>query len=70
MKFFVQTFGCQMNVADSEEMSRHLFQYGYTPASSPEEADLLLLNNKRRIGRSPLLDVSKSGKIRIPRERS
>ncbi|MBI1979379.1 MAG: tRNA (N6-isopentenyl adenosine(37)-C2)-methylthiotransferase MiaB [Elusimicrobia bacterium] len=33
-----------MNVADSEEMSRHLFQYGYTPASSPEEADLLLLN--------------------------
>ena len=24
MKFFVRTYGCQMNVADSNEMGRHL----------------------------------------------
>ena len=44
MKLFVQTFGCQMNVADSGEMSAHFFKQGYTAASTQDEADVVILN--------------------------
>jgi tRNA-2-methylthio-N6-dimethylallyladenosine synthase len=44
MKLFVQTFGCQMNVADSGEMSAHFFKNGFTAAASQDEADVVLLN--------------------------
>ena len=44
MKFFVETFGCQMNAADSNEMSLELTKKGWTPTENKEEADLLLLN--------------------------
>ena len=44
MKFYIQTFGCQMNSADSEEMSGHFLQHGLVPTLNKEEADLLLLN--------------------------
>lgn len=42
--YFVQTFGCQMNDRDSEILSGLLEEMGYSPASSPEEADLILFN--------------------------
>src|SRR3989338_545368 len=44
MKFFVETFGCQINAADSNEMSLELTKKGWTPTENKEEADLLLLN--------------------------
>lgn len=44
MKFFIETFGCQMNLADSEEMSRHLSARGFATTLTKEEADLILLN--------------------------
>ncbi len=44
MRFYIQTFGCQMNVADSDRMAALLMRSGATAASSPEEADLLLIN--------------------------
>lgn len=44
MKFFVETFGCQMNAADSNEMSLELIKKGWAPTVNKEEADLLLLN--------------------------
>ncbi len=44
MKLFVKTFGCQMNVADSEEMSRRFFARGVTPAETASEADIVLVN--------------------------
>ncbi len=43
-KLFVQTYGCQMNLADSEEMAAHLFMRGYMPTDKLEEADLVLVN--------------------------
>lgn len=42
--FYVETFGCQMNVADSEEMSAELLRRGFSPTSDKEEADVVLLN--------------------------
>ena len=41
---YVETYGCQMNVSDSELMLGRLSADGYTEASTPEEADVILLN--------------------------
>ena len=43
-KFFIQTFGCQMNVYDSERLGQLLENAGYQPAENPEGADLIFLN--------------------------
>ena len=43
-KLFIETYGCQMNVADSEVVASILGVGGYVQASSPEEADAILLN--------------------------
>ena len=41
---FVETYGCQMNVADSELISGVLAARGYRAVGTPEEADVILLN--------------------------
>jgi tRNA-2-methylthio-N6-dimethylallyladenosine synthase len=43
-KFHVTTFGCQMNVHDSERMRGMLASLGYEEAAEREEADLILFN--------------------------
>jgi tRNA-2-methylthio-N6-dimethylallyladenosine synthase len=43
-KYLIETFGCQMNVHDSERMAGLLDQAGYEPASDPAEADVLVIN--------------------------
>jgi tRNA-2-methylthio-N6-dimethylallyladenosine synthase len=43
-RVYVETYGCQMNVSDSELMLGRLSAEGYTEASTPEEADVILLN--------------------------
>lgn len=44
MKYFIETYGCQMNVHDSERMAGLLEQSGYDPATSDREADLVVVN--------------------------
>lgn len=44
MKLFVQSFGCQMNTADSEEMARPMLARGFVLTAELEEADAVLLN--------------------------
>jgi len=43
-RFFVETFGCQMNTADSLEMSRRLVRRGFRPTRLMEKADVVLVN--------------------------
>ncbi len=43
-KLFIKTYGCQMNVYDSERMAAALGASGYDPTEVAEEADLILLN--------------------------
>jgi tRNA-2-methylthio-N6-dimethylallyladenosine synthase len=43
-KVFVKTFGCQMNVYDSERMTEALAADGYAETSVLEDADLVVLN--------------------------
>src|SRR6516165_8863357 len=44
MKFYVRTYGCQMNVADSNEMGRHFKAKGLVETEDPDEASILLVN--------------------------
>src|SRR6188508_959684 len=41
---YVETYGCQMNVSDSELMLGKLASAGYTPVDRPEGADVILVN--------------------------
>jgi tRNA-2-methylthio-N6-dimethylallyladenosine synthase len=41
---YIETYGCQMNLADTELMRGHLARSGYTAAADPAEADVILLN--------------------------
>jgi len=41
---FIKTYGCQMNVYDSERMRDVLAPLGYAPVDTPEQADLVVLN--------------------------
>ncbi|HOZ34334.1 MAG TPA: tRNA (N6-isopentenyl adenosine(37)-C2)-methylthiotransferase MiaB [Tabrizicola sp.] len=43
-KLFVKTYGCQMNVYDSERMAEALGAQGYVTTDVVEEADMVLLN--------------------------
>jgi tRNA-2-methylthio-N6-dimethylallyladenosine synthase len=43
-KYLIETFGCQMNVHDSERMAGLLEQAGYEPAADAGDADLVVIN--------------------------
>src|SRR5690554_2002260 len=43
-KVFIKTYGCQMNVYDSDRMTDALAPHGYTPTTEMADADLVLLN--------------------------
>ena len=43
-KFYIETFGCQMNVHDSEKVIGTLVTRGYTQVETPDEAELILYN--------------------------
>ncbi|PIU03977.1 tRNA (N6-isopentenyl adenosine(37)-C2)-methylthiotransferase MiaB [Candidatus Shapirobacteria bacterium CG08_land_8_20_14_0_20_39_18] len=44
MKYFVKTFGCQANVADSERIAFYYEQKGYKPAKNIDKADVIIIN--------------------------
>src|SRR5262245_17426051 len=41
---YIETYGCQMNVADTELMLGQLTRHGYARTPTPEAADVILLN--------------------------
>lgn len=43
-RFFIKTFGCQMNENDSEHVAGLLIRAGAGKAASPEESDIILVN--------------------------
>ena len=43
-KLFIKTYGCQMNVYDSERMSEAMQAAGYEATDTPDDADMILLN--------------------------
>ena len=43
-KYYIETFGCQQNEADSERLSGMAEEMGYTETDKTEEADLIIVN--------------------------
>src|SRR5512132_808800 len=43
-KFFIKTYGCQMNERDSEQVAHSLMERGYERVGHESEADVVLLN--------------------------
>ena len=43
-KFYIESYGCQMNFSDSEVVSSIISKEGYVPTTTLIEADLILLN--------------------------
>ena len=44
MKYYIHTYGCQMNVHESEKIAGILRDMGYDECNSPEEADVVVFN--------------------------
>lgn len=44
-RYYIETWGCQMNELDSQRMAGQLMQQGILPTREPSEADLILLNS-------------------------
>ncbi|MEO0752307.1 MAG: tRNA (N6-isopentenyl adenosine(37)-C2)-methylthiotransferase MiaB [Pseudomonadota bacterium] len=43
-KLFIKTYGCQMNVYDSERMAEAMGGVGYVETQTPDDADMIVLN--------------------------
>lgn len=77
-KVFIETYGCQMNIADSERMAGVLLSAGYNVVKDDSDADIVILNTCAvrksaeqkvwsRLGR---LRKVKSKKLKVKSERS
>ncbi|MDS1137201.1 tRNA (N6-isopentenyl adenosine(37)-C2)-methylthiotransferase MiaB [Nitratireductor indicus] len=67
-KVFVKTYGCQMNVYDSQRMSDALAADGYQPTDKIEDADLVLLNTCHIREKAAEKVYSELGRIRQLKE--
>ena len=45
MRFFIKTYGCQMNVNDSEKMRHILEKRGFSGAANEKDADIIIINS-------------------------
>ena len=43
-RYYIETWGCQMNVLDADKMSGALERHGYVRATAADDADVVLLN--------------------------
>jgi tRNA-2-methylthio-N6-dimethylallyladenosine synthase len=68
-KLFIKSYGCQMNVYDSARMADVLAPDGYEPASSAEDADLVILNTCHIREKAAEKIYSELGRLRAMRQR-
>ena len=67
-KVFVKTYGCQMNVYDSQRMTDALAADGFAPTETIEDADLVLLNTCHIREKAAEKVYSELGRIRQVKE--
>ena len=65
---YVRTYGCQMNVYDSERMAELLAPLGYRAAAAPEDADMALLNTCHIREKASEKVYSELGRLRVLQE--
>src|SRR5258706_366346 len=67
-RLYIKTYGCQMNVYDSERMADVLAPLGYAMTDAPEGADLVVLNTCHIREKATEKVYSELGKIREMKE--
>src|SRR5688500_1579174 len=68
-KLFIKTYGCQMNVYDSDRMAHALAHHGFEVAAAPDDADLVILTTCHIRGKAAEKVYSELGRLRSLRER-
>ena len=67
-KLFIKTYGCQMNVYDSDRMADALAPHGYEPTHDIGDADLVVLNTCHIREKASEKVFSELGRLREMRE--
>ena len=68
-RLFIKTYGCQMNVYDSERMADVLRPLGYAPTDAAEDADFVILNTCHIREKAAEKVYSELGKMREIKDR-
>lgn len=68
-RLFIETYGCQMNVYDSERMRDVLTPLGYAVTEKPDDADLVILNTCHIREKATEKVYSEIGRLRAHKER-
>ena len=68
-KVFVKTYGCQMNVYDSQRMADALARDGFVETETPDDADMVLLNTCHIREKAAEKVYSEIGRLRQLRDR-
>ena len=69
-KLFVKTYGCQMNVYDSERMKDVLWPTGYMPTDVLEDADMVIINTCHIREKAAEKVFSELGRLRKLKDRA
>src|SRR5690242_1726305 len=64
-RYFIETWGCQMNELDSQRLAGQLMQQGVLPTLDPADADLILLNSCSIRERAAQKAYSRLGEYRL-----
>ena len=67
-KLYVKSFGCQMNVYDSQRMADTLAPEGYVETASPDDADLVILNTCHIREKAAEKVYSELGRVRVMKD--
>ena len=67
-KLFIKTYGCQMNVYDSDRMADALAPHGYSPVFDMADADLIVLNTCHIREKASEKVFSELGRLKLLRE--
>ena len=72
-KVFIKTYGCQMNVYDSNRMAATLAPIGYDPSDGPEGADLVILNTchiREKAAEKIFSELGRLNQLKVARQAS
>jgi tRNA-2-methylthio-N6-dimethylallyladenosine synthase len=68
MNYFIYSYGCQMNTADSEEMAQPLKERGFTATTDKNQADVIIMNTCTVREHAEHKAISNLGRLRAWKE--
>jgi tRNA-2-methylthio-N6-dimethylallyladenosine synthase len=68
-KVYIETYGCQMNVSDSERVATHLTADGFEMTADEETADVVLINTCSVREKAEQKLFTRAGQIRLKKEK-